>query len=209
MSEYKFKVGDLVKITKGKDDLYYHAFTVGSIGSITQVYSDNKKVEIKVGTLRQILLAEHFEVLPHPESTTENTYSGLHIAIPYDVIRPMSLWKTFKDTKAVQALDTPIKKEKKMATKYYRVKQDLPDLEAGAILSNEHGEYQPVSDLWETKAADNADYESQWEDSIVEEASDWFERVYDVKVLGKVKYLVKDAAKQAYSELHKAGKDAK
>jgi hypothetical protein len=88
-------------------------------------------------------------------------------------------------------------------SKYYRVLQDTPGWDKGAILQGESGDvYRAISDLWNTKAADMCDnyYEAS---RIVENSPKFFEQVYQVSVLGKAKYLAKDAAKKAHEELHK------
>lgn len=96
-------------------------------------------------------------------------------------------------------------KEKNMSKKYYRVIKDLPTWETGAILEKIErtgdNTYQAVSDLWDTKALKDKAYEEI--DFVVENSPEWFERVYEVSVLGKAKYLAKDAAKKVHDELHK------
>jgi hypothetical protein len=93
-------------------------------------------------------------------------------------------------------------KESNMS-KFYRVIKDLPAWDAGAILKkNENENYKTISDLWDTEASEKCTdyYESA---KIVENSPVWFERVYEVSVLGKAKYLAKADAKVAHEDLHK------
>lgn len=85
---------------------------------------------------------------------------------------------------------------------FYRVLKDTPAWDAGAILKRIGDNYQTISDLWGTKAADECEnyYESY---HIVEGAPDWYERVYEVSVLGKAKYLSREAAKKAHDTLYR------
>ncbi len=86
--------------------------------------------------------------------------------------------------------------------KYYRTKVNLPAWDKGAILEYDGKNYKAISDLWNTKAGDECkDYFET--ETIVENASDFFERVYNVSVLGKTKYLLKDDARKAHEELTK------
>lgn len=90
-------------------------------------------------------------------------------------------------------------------SKFYRVIKETPAWEVGAVLEldgNNH--YRAISDLWDTEALEDCNdyYEAQ---SVVEDATGWFERVYEVSILGKAKYLAKDAAKAAHNKLHKEG----
>lgn len=89
-------------------------------------------------------------------------------------------------------------------TRYYRVRQDTFMWDKGAILKynsnyGSQGGYQAISDIWD--ACDLTDeYIST---PIIEKNPEWFERVYEVTVLGKAKYLAKDAAKKAHDALYK------
>lgn len=90
--------------------------------------------------------------------------------------------------------------------KFYKLVKDTPALEEGAILeessSDDEGLYRPISDLWDTLAAEKC--ENYWESSdIIENSPEWYVRVYKVGVLGKSKYLVKTEARKAHAELHK------
>lgn len=88
-------------------------------------------------------------------------------------------------------------------SKYYRVIQETPAWEEGAILKGSKTDgYRAINDIWDTPATEHVQnyYESG---RLIEASPEWFERVYDVTVLGKVKYLTKDAAKAAHEQLHK------
>lgn len=87
--------------------------------------------------------------------------------------------------------------------KYYRVKKDTFMWDKGAIISNQgdSAQYRPISDLW-----NHVDLGDEYISAhIIEDKdnSDFFERVYEVSVLGKAKYLTKAAAKAAHEELYK------
>jgi len=87
-------------------------------------------------------------------------------------------------------------------SKYYRVKQDTFMWDKGAILKKDEDGYRSISDLW-NHVDIGEEYISKY---IIEDKdnADFFERVYEVSVLGKAKYLAKDAAKAAHEALHKA-----
>lgn len=92
--------------------------------------------------------------------------------------------------------------------KFYRVKKDTPTWKAGAIIKTglvTTDNYSAISDLWDV--VENKDDRFIWTEdpNIVENSPEWFERVYDISILGKVKYLVKDAAIKAHEELHETG----
>lgn len=93
--------------------------------------------------------------------------------------------------------------DKNMAEKFYRVKKDTPLVLAGAILRKTDERYYPISDLWDAYEGRSAN--GTMVAGMVEapENKDWFERVYEVSVLGKAKFLIKEAAQKAYSDLHK------
>lgn len=89
-------------------------------------------------------------------------------------------------------------------SKFYQVLKDTFMWEKGAILEynssrGSSGGYEAVSDLWDVCEL-GGEYVSK---SIIENNPGWFGRVYEVSVLGKAKYLAKDAAKTAYDMLHK------
>lgn len=92
--------------------------------------------------------------------------------------------------------------------KFYRVIKDHPLWEIGAILEGKKQttgdglNYSPISGIWQKieKCSEN-----WWEgDELVENQPEWFERVYEVGVLGKAKYLSKAAAQKAHDELYRA-----
>lgn len=93
-------------------------------------------------------------------------------------------------------------------SKYYRVIKDHPMWEIGAILSNMAGgdSYKPITDLWQKTLDDGKELPNTWHEGamLVENQKEWFERVYDISVLGKTKYLTKDLARAAHEKLHKA-----
>lgn len=87
-------------------------------------------------------------------------------------------------------------------SKYYRVKQDTFLWNKGAILQKCDSGYRPISDLWDATDVNESEYIS----SRIIESDDnavFFERVYDISILGKVKYLGKEAAQKFHDETHK------
>lgn len=91
-------------------------------------------------------------------------------------------------------------------TKYYRVKKDTFMWDEGAILKYDgslggHGGYQPVSDIW--NAIDLKDVDEYISGHIIENNPEWFERVYEISVFGKITYGTKEAAKAAATKLFK------
>lgn len=95
------------------------------------------------------------------------------------------------------------KKGSKMSDKMYRVKKDTPQWEEGAIVKKDNdGDYSAISNLWDTPATQKMDHYVETE-KIIENSPGWYERVYEVSVLGKAKYLTKEAAKKAHNSLYK------
>lgn len=84
--------------------------------------------------------------------------------------------------------------------KTYRALQSNFMWQKGAILKKDSDGYRPISDLWDTTEHNGNEYIS---DQIIENNPEWFERVYEVSVLGKTKYLAKAAAQAAHDELYK------
>lgn len=93
-------------------------------------------------------------------------------------------------------------------SKLYRVKKDLPQWDSGAVLTYDNDyHYVAINDLWNTKATNTL---CEQEDSpigirktIVENSPDWFERIYEIKLIGKVKYLSKLQARKHYDVMYK------
>lgn len=92
-----------------------------------------------------------------------------------------------------------------MSKKYYRVKKDTFMWLEGAILESDNdGGYKPISDLW-----DAVDLKTEYITAhIIEnpDSSDWFERVHEISLLGKAKYLTTAKAREAHAELYKEDK---
>lgn len=83
-------------------------------------------------------------------------------------------------------------------TKFYRVKKDNFLWKEGAILKQDESEsgYEPVTDIWNV-------LENQTEyitSRVIENNSEWFERVYEVNGLTKAIYLAKDKAIEYYNK---------
>lgn len=88
--------------------------------------------------------------------------------------------------------------------KFYKVIKDHPTWEVGAILSNQKDSdrYYPISDLWvkDIEGVDENWYEGK---QLVENQTEWFTKVYEHKLIGKVKYLSKSEAQKLYKEQYK------
>lgn len=201
----KFKVGDKVRLNKKSWGFTDDGMSLEDVGEVKVTGSSPRIIGFKKWPGGYYDSEESFDLVTEqveePQSTTEGIYTGMN-TYANQLASPLNFNELAAAYGQVSKLSN--KENKKMTPKHYRVKQDLPDLQAGAILSNSRGDYQPISDLWNTKALDKVKTTTAWPTDLVEEATDWFERVYDVTVLGKVKYLVKDAAQKAYSELHKS-----
>jgi hypothetical protein len=86
-------------------------------------------------------------------------------------------------------------------TKYYRVVKDHPIWEVGTILSNEKDErnYYPISDVF-VKEIEGLD-DNWYEDSkLIENQSEWFERVYEMSQGSKLVFVTKEKAKEMASK---------
>lgn len=85
--------------------------------------------------------------------------------------------------------------------KYYRALQDSFLWHKGAILKNDGDGYRPISDLWDTTEHNGEEYITA---RIVENNPEWFERVYEISVLGKAKYLTREAARAYHDKAFKS-----
>jgi hypothetical protein len=88
--------------------------------------------------------------------------------------------------------------------KFYKVIKDTPVWEVGAILTQdgEDESYSAINDLF-TKDIKDVDNDYSELEAVVENCPDFFERVYEVKLLGKAKYLNKLQAREAHEALYK------
>ncbi len=91
-----------------------------------------------------------------------------------------------------------------MNDKFYRVKKDTYIWQAGAILKlNDSGKYSATDDIWNVEGNDV--FNKKLADGvceareIVENAPDWFERVYSVKSFKGMYFVVKDKMKDLLS----------
>ncbi len=84
--------------------------------------------------------------------------------------------------------------------KFYRVKKDLPTITAGAVLKVDGDDaYVPVNDLYNTDAVKQGK-DPRFNVYMVENAPEWFERVYPVSLLTKTVYKLKEEAKEFFSK---------
>lgn len=81
--------------------------------------------------------------------------------------------------------------------KYYRLKKDTPALDAGAILRLDGDGYKPIDDLYSTPACGDNPYFAKF---TIENASDWYERVYPVNLITKTVYKLKEEAREYFSK---------
>ena len=98
-------------------------------------------------------------------------------------------------------------KEKPMTTKFYRVKQNVPSLDAGAIIKFDGDRYTPVNDLYNTEAGDlivEKNGRITFNSIAVEKSPEFFERVYEVKLLSKIVYKLKAEARELFQKEHTA-----
>lgn len=84
--------------------------------------------------------------------------------------------------------------------KCYRAKKDSFMWKKGAILIEENG-YRPISDLWDMTEKNGTEYISS---GIIENSPEWFERVYEISILGKMKYAIKEVAQKKYAEVYES-----
>jgi hypothetical protein len=102
-------------------------------------------------------------------------------------------------------LEQPKQEIKKIMDKFYRVKKDTYFWTAGAILKlNSNGKYEAVDDIWNVdgnevfnKCMNSGICEKA---ELVENAPDWFERVYKVSSLRGMSYVIKDKMKELMSK---------
>lgn len=88
-----------------------------------------------------------------------------------------------------------------MATKYYRAKKDSFLWEEGAILACEDNRCKPVTDIWNVTEYNGNEYVSS---PIIENNPEWFERVYEVSLVGTVVYEAREKAKELLKKQYKA-----
>lgn len=86
-------------------------------------------------------------------------------------------------------------------TKYYRVIKENFLWEVGTIISNDNngGDYLPADDVFANKYNPN-EYIS---DSIVENTPEYFERVYKLNLVNKIKYLAEDKYRDLIKKSYK------
>jgi hypothetical protein len=79
--------------------------------------------------------------------------------------------------------------------KFYRVIKDVPAWELGAIVRKENDSdgYRTINKIWDKEYTKNDYYESQ---TIVENATEYFQRVYPVNLITKTVYKLKAEAKE-------------
>lgn len=100
-----------------------------------------------------------------------------------------------------------------METKYYRLLKDSPAYKAGAIMKvddNDSKHCSPVSDLWDSESmvmAKSLGYKPfGLATGVIENAPEWYERVYEMSWLGKQTFLTADKAREAFAKVFKEAK---
>lgn len=83
--------------------------------------------------------------------------------------------------------------------KFYRVIKENPLWHVGAILKVNNGECHPVdgTDVWDMTEVNGGEYLSE---RIVEASPNYFQRVYQVNLLSKIVYKLKEEARSFYDE---------
>lgn len=92
--------------------------------------------------------------------------------------------------------------------KFYIVTKALPAYEIGCVLRKENTAYVPVNELYLDEAlvaaAEKSNSRLLYAAYVVENAPEWFSRVYEVKdAAGKVKYLPKADARALFEAVNK------
>ncbi len=87
--------------------------------------------------------------------------------------------------------------------KFYRVKKDLPWVTVGAVLKKVGSNYKLVNDLYTTDAVEEGQ-DLHFIAYGIEHAPEWFERVYEVSLLTKTVYKLKEEAKELFSKEQEA-----
>lgn len=86
--------------------------------------------------------------------------------------------------------------------KLYRLKQNMPTLEAGAIVKLTSGAYSPIDTIWDTSVGvlvRKSGNDIRFGDMLVESSPEWFEEIYE-NTLNGAKYVTKEEAKQLYAD---------
>lgn len=87
--------------------------------------------------------------------------------------------------------------ENKNMEKFYRVKKDTPAWLAGAIIKHDGQDYKSVNDLFDQEWTSDKYYECF---TVVEKATEWFERVWPVMVDGgEIVYKVQEEARKHFT----------
>lgn len=89
------------------------------------------------------------------------------------------------------------KESTSMSKKYYRVIKDTPAWKQGAIIEENDDGYKAINDLWDG-VEDLKDYEETTK--VVENASDFFERVYAMGKAQKMVFVTKEKAQELASK---------
>lgn len=99
-------------------------------------------------------------------------------------------------------------------TRYYRVIKEHPTWEIGAILKqkdqaneNDIRNYTAISDVWDKELGKGVDVSGWWEGgTLVENQTEWFERVYPIGEVSKMLFGNKKQAQAAAAALYKGDK---
>lgn len=86
--------------------------------------------------------------------------------------------------------------------KYYRLTKDSATHKKGAIFQKKEVNYSAISDLWDEESLKNG---VSWAEcpAVIENSPEWYERVYELSLLGKTKYAIKEIAQKRYEETYR------
>lgn len=91
-------------------------------------------------------------------------------------------------------------KQSTSMNKFYRVKKDTPTMLAGCVVKkNSSGGYSPINDLFLTDAVEEG-ASLNYTAYNIEHATDWYERVYEINLITKTVYKLKEEAKEYFAK---------
>ena len=84
--------------------------------------------------------------------------------------------------------------------KFYKVKKENFLWDVGAILAEGNNGYSPINDIFAKNESPKKDDHEVISFYIVENQPEYFERVYEVNLLTKIVYKLKEEAKEIFSK---------
>lgn len=152
------------------------AFKVGDKFKVVENLYPNKNIEGNIGTVTYVDSDEmHYKVQWNNGGISEN-------------------WRDEGDMQLITT-NTSISMEK-----FYRAKKDMPAITAGGIVRKNGSSYETINDLFLTDAVEGD--RCTFNAYTVENAPEWWERVYEVNLLSKTVYKLKEQAKEFFAKEH-------